>query len=121
MTDYLLLGEPAIAGREEEVFKQLSDRVAAARSPQQLHGLAVACSLDLATTTAPGPPTNRPSYRLLLQIETRAAQMAKDGNPDRYMVDALQELQKIRHESAAIQRIRERSASKRGATSSPSN
>jgi hypothetical protein len=121
MADYLLLGEAGIVERDEEVLRRLSERVAAAKSPEQLHGMAVACSLDLATTTVPGLPTERSSYHLLLQIETRATQMAKDGNPDRYLIDALQELQRIRHESEVIERIRKRSASKRGTTSSPSN
>jgi hypothetical protein len=105
MVDYLLLNRPAPAS-VEEMERQLAARIAAASSPEQLYGIAMACALDLATPTGPGMPGQCPSYRLLGQIELRAAELTKGREPDRYLTDALQELYAIRHLVEFRQRLK---------------
>jgi hypothetical protein len=105
MVDYLLLSHPAPAS-VEETARQLGTRVAAATSPARLYGIATACALDLAAPTGPGMPGERLSYRLLGQIELRAAELTKGREPDGYLTDALQELYAIRHLVEVRQRLK---------------
>jgi hypothetical protein len=107
MLEYLLLHRPAPAS-VEETARQLTARIAAATSPDKLYGIATACALDLATPTGPGMPGESSSYRLLGQIELRAAELTKGHEPDPYLTDALQELYAIRHLVEFRQRLKAR-------------
>jgi hypothetical protein len=112
---YLLLRSPA-QDASADLYKELSSRVAAAKSPEQLYGIACACALDLATLSVPGLPTHRPSFRLLEQIETRIAEWSKENIPDPYLYESLQGVRRVRHEIDVIEKVRR--AQKRGRESS---
>lgn len=92
----------APAKEDDRLVDLLGRRVATARSAADLRGLALACTLDLARQTDPASPPrpragdSRASYRLLLAIHARAAELDPDGRPDPYLDAAAEDAKSLR-------------------------
>ena len=78
---------------QDALFQQMVKQVDSAKAMNDLHGIATACALDV------GPRRKmhvekEASYHLLAHIETRIADLLKDGKKDDYLVPAMRELRK---------------------------
>jgi hypothetical protein len=98
MIAYLLLANTPPA-ENERVFGEMGRRIDGAKSCEELHGIALACVLDMDAVPYANPTSQpkRSTFGLLLRIESRSKALTVEGMADPYLQMSLARVRRWRH------------------------